>query len=283
MGITIVLRLVHDENACSSIDFIDVGIAEEHGVTFAAGLASSGFHPVVAIYSSFLQRAYDQILHDVCINNYTVTFAVDRAGIVGPDGETHQGMFDISYLSSIPNMCVMAPKNSKELRDMLDFATAYQGPTAIRYPRGAAYEGLLEYDAPIEYGKSEVLVKNQDVLLLAVGTMVETAMEVRQHLEELDICCSVVNMRFIKPIDTTVIDELISTHHLIVTLEENTIHGGLGETVSNYLSSIKKKDLKQVTIALPDAFIEHGDVRTLKIKYHLDAESITKKIVKNLI
>lgn len=163
--------------------FFDVGIAEEHAVTFAAGLAAAGLKPVVAIYSSFLQRAYDQIIHDVCIQKLPVVFAVDRAGLVGSDGETHQGIFDISYLTSIPNMTLMAPKNKWELSDMLKFAINFDGPIAIRYPRGEAYDGLSEFRAPVAYGKSEVLYDESEIALLAFGSMVKTAEEVRRQLK----------------------------------------------------------------------------------------------------
>ena len=181
--------------------FFDVGIAEEHAVTFAAGLAAGGLIPVVAVYSSFLQRAYDQVLHDVCIQNLHVVFAIDRAGLVGSDGETHQGIFDLSYLSTIPNMCVMAPKNKWELSDMMKFAVDYTGPIALRYPRGEAYDGMQEFRAPVVYGKSEVLYDEEGILLLAVGSMVKVADEVRRHLKELGYPCTLVNARFVKPID----------------------------------------------------------------------------------
>ncbi len=181
--------------------FFDVGIAEQHAVTFAAGLAAGGLKPVVAVYSSFLQRAYDQILHDVCIQNLHVVFAIDRAGLVGSDGETHQGIFDLSYLSSIPGMTVMAPKNKWELSDMLKFAVQYQGPIALRYPRGEAYDGLAEFRAPVILGKSEILYEEADIALLAVGSMVKTAEQVREILKDAGYNCTLVNGRFVKPID----------------------------------------------------------------------------------
>ena len=199
--------------------FFDVGIAEEHAVTFAAGLAAGGMRPIFAVYSSFLQRAYDQVLHDVCIQNLPVVFAIDRAGLVGSDGETHQGIFDLSYLSSIPNMHIMAPKNKWELSDMLKFAVEFDGPIALRYPRGEAYDGLKDFRKPIEYGKSEFLYEEEDIAILAVGSMVKTAEEVRHKLKDMGYNCSLVNARFVKPIDTEIIKELSKEHRLLVTME----------------------------------------------------------------
>ena len=225
--------------------FFDVGIAEEHAVTFAAGLAAGGMKPVVAIYSSFLQRAYDQILHDVCIQNLPVVFAIDRAGLVGSDGETHQGIFDLSYLSSIPNMHIMAPKNKWELSDMLKFAVGFDGPAALRYPRGEAYDGLKEFREPIVLGKAEWLLNDRQIVLIAVGSMVKTALEVRSALAKKGYGCSIINARFVKPIDTGIIDEALTSHELIVTMEENVASGGFGEKVRDYLAE-KKRDRKSV-------------------------------------
>ena len=196
----------------------DVGIAEEHAVTFAAGLALGGLRPVVAIYSSFLQRAIDQILHDVCMQNLSVVFAVDRAGLVGSDGETHHGCFDLSYLSMMPNMTVMAPKNKWELSDMMKFAIRQNGPVAIRYPRGEAYTGLEEYRAPIEMGKAEVLEKGKEIAILAVGNMVRTAVQVTENLRKKGYEPTLVNMRFVKPLDTELLDIIKEDHSLIVTM-----------------------------------------------------------------
>lgn len=201
--------------------FFDVGIAEEHAVTCAAGMALGGMIPVVAIYSSFLQRAVDQIIEDVCLQNLHVIFAIDRAGLVGSDGETHQGCFDLSYLSMIPNMTVLAPKNKWELSDMLKFAVRYQGPIAIRYPRGEAYDGLEEYREPMVYGKSELIFEGEETALLSVGSMVETAVEVREKLKADKINATLVNARFIKPLDTKILDRLALKHKKIVTMEEN--------------------------------------------------------------
>ena len=215
--------------------FFDVGIAEEHAVTCAAGMALGGMIPVVAIYSSFLQRAVDQIIEDVCLQNLHVIFAIDRAGLVGSDGETHQGCFDLSYLSMIPNMTVLAPKNKWELSDMLKFAVRYQGPIAIRYPRGEAYDGLEEYREPMVYGKSELIFEGEETALLSVGSMVETAVEVREKLKADKINATLVNARFIKPLDTKILDRLALKHKKIVTMEENVKNGGFGMAVSEYM------------------------------------------------
>lgn len=257
--------------------FFDVGIAEEHAVTFAAGLASEGQKPVVAIYSSFLQRAYDQILHDVCIQDLPVVFALDRAGLVGNDGETHQGIFDLSYLTSIPNMSIFAPKNARELKEGLEFAVSHSGPIAIRYPRGTAYQGLEEFAEPIVFGKSEVLYREKDIALLAVGSMVEVAKEVRENLKKLGFYVSLVNVRFVRPIDEQCIDELAGTHSLLVTMEENVINGGYGEKVVSYLNRRRCK-AEVLTIALPNVYVEHGNIKVLRQHSGIDADSITKKI-----
>lgn len=262
--------------------FFDVGIAEEHAVTFAAGLAAGGMKPVVAIYSSFLQRAYDQILHDVCLQKLPVVFAIDRAGLVGSDGETHQGIFDLSYLSSIPNMHVMAPKNKWELSDMMKYAVALGEPVAVRYPRGEAFAGLKEFRSPIEMGKAEVLYAEGDVCLLAVGSMVVTALEVREKLAAGGIRCSIVNARFVKPVDTEVIRWAAGNHELVVTMEENVASGGYGEKVREYLDTLPT-DARLLNIALPDDYIEHGNVDLLKKEVSIDAESVTARIRKELV
>ena len=258
--------------------FFDVGIAEEHAVTFAAGLAAGGMKPVVAVYSSFLQRAYDQVIHDVCIQNLPVVFAVDRAGLVGSDGETHQGIFDLSYLSGIPNMCVMAPKNKWELADMLKYAIDYQGPIALRYPRGEAYDGLETFRAPIAFGKSEILYDECSLALVAVGSMVKTAIAVRELLKEIGYSCTVVNARFVKPIDEEMLSYLAADHSMVVTMEENIKNGGFGEKVLEYYNETGAK-VKVLQIALPDDYIEHGNVEVLKKEACIDAESIFKQIV----
>lgn len=258
--------------------FFDVGIAEAHAVTFAAGLAAGGLKPVVAVYSSFLQRAFDQVIHDVCIQNLPVVFAVDRAGLVGSDGETHQGIFDLSYLSSIPNMCVMAPKNKWELADMLKYAIYYDGPIALRYPRGEAYDGLQEYRAPVVYGKSELLYDEEGLALVAVGSMVVTALAVREMLKAVGYHCTVVNARFVKPVDEEMLSYLAKDHRLIVTMEENVKNGGFGEKVLEYYNETAA-DTKVLQIALPDDYIEHGNVDLLKQEACIDAESVFKKII----
>lgn len=258
--------------------FFDVGIAEEHAVTFAAGLAAGGLKPIVAIYSSFLQRAYDQILHDVCIQNLPVIFAIDRAGLVGSDGETHQGIFDLSYLSSIPNMHIMAPKNKWELSDMIKFAVAFEAPIAIRYPRGEAFDGLKDNRAPIVYGKSESIYEEEDIVLMAVGSMVKVALEVREQLKERGYSCSLVNARFVKPIDEEAIKEACKEHKLIVTMEENVLSGGYGEKVREYVDAIGVQT-QVLNIAIPDEYVEHGNVELLKQEIGIDADSIVKKVI----
>ena len=258
--------------------FMDVGIAEEHAVTFAAGLAAGGLRPVVAIYSSFLQRAYDQILHDVCIQNLPVVFAIDRAGLVGSDGETHQGIFDLSFLSSIPNMHIMAPKNKWELSDMLKFAVQFDAPIALRYPRGEAYDGLKDFREPICYGKAEWIYKEQDIVLMAVGSMVKVAEEVRDALKEQGLSCSLINARFVKPIDTQIIEEASKQHDLIVTMEENVASGAFGEKVREFLDTMENAP-KQISVHVPDEYVEHGNVDLLRKEIGIDAETVTKRIL----
>ena len=261
--------------------FFDVGIAEEHAVTFAAGLAAGGMKPVVAIYSSFLQRAYDQILHDVCIQNLPVVFAIDRAGLVGSDGETHQGIFDLSYLSSIPNMHILAPKNKWELSDMLKFAIAFQGPVALRYPRGEAYDGLRECREPIVLGKAEWIYQGEQIALVAVGSMVKTALTVREQLICKGYDCSIINARFVKPIDAELIGAVSTSHKLIVTMEENVASGGYGEKVRAYLDSIHAQ-AKLLCISIPDEYVEHGNVEILRKEVGIDADTITDRILRTV-
>ena len=257
--------------------FFDVGIAEEHAVTFAAGLAVGGLHPVVAIYSSFLQRAYDQILHDVCLQNVPVIFAIDRAGLVGSDGETHQGIFALSYLSSIPNMHIMAPKNKWELSDMMKFAYAYQGPIAIRYPRGEAFDGLAEHRAEIRMGKSEMIFEESGIALFAIGSMVKTAIEVWEALKEKGISCTLVNARFAKPIDEEMIRYLAQNHGLIVPMEENVASGGLSEKVVTLVNQ-EKLPAEVLPVTIPDEYVEHGNVDILKDEIGISAAKIVEKI-----
>ena len=257
--------------------FFDVGIAEEHAVTFAAGLALGGLIPVVAMYSSFLQRAFDQLMHDVCMQNLHVVFAIDRAGLVGSDGETHHGCFDLSYLSMMPNMTVMAPKNKWELSDMLKFAVAYDGPIAVRYPRGEAYTGLEEYRAPIEYGVFDVIEEGSEIALVAVGSMVKEAERVRDILKGDGREVTLVNARFVKPLDTKMLDKLAKSHRLIVTMEENVKAGGFGEQVIGYYNN-EKVDVSVLQIAIGDAFVPHGSVGYLMKQVGIDAESVVERI-----
>jgi len=256
----------------------DVGIAEEHAVTFAAGLALGGLCPVVAIYSSFLQRAIDQILHDVCMQNLPVVFAVDRAGLVGSDGETHHGCFDLSYLSMMPNMTVMAPKNKWELSDMMKFAIRQNGPVAIRYPRGEAYTGLEEYRAPIEMGKAEVLEKGKEIAILAVGNMVRTAVQVTENLRKKGYEPTLVNMRFVKPLDTELLDIIKEDHSLIVTMEENVKSGGFGEQVMTYYGSRMHGPAVRI-VAIEDRFVPHGSVEDLMRQQQMDSDSVTERVL----
>lgn len=259
--------------------FFDVGIAEEHAVSFAAGLALGGVVPVVAIYSSFLQRAVDQMLHDVCMQKLHVIFAVDRAGLVGADGETHQGNFDISYLSMMPGMTVMAPKNDWELKEMLRFAVKADGPVAIRYPRGNAYQGLQEYQTAVEMGKSEVLHSGCKVAVLALGNMVEICAEVCSELQKEGIDSTFVNVRFVKPLDTALLDQLAWNHSLVVTVEENVQNGGFGQQVCGYMEE-HHPGIQVLPVAIPDRFVPHGGVDSLRVQLGLSANAIAEKIKK---
>ena len=258
--------------------FFDVGIAEQHAVTFAAGLAAAGLKPIFAVYSSFLQRAYDQIIHDVGLQKLPVVFAVDRAGLVGSDGETHQGIFDLSFLSSIPNMTVMSPKHKWELADMLRFALKSDGPVAIRYPRGAAYDQYVEYRAPIEYGKSEIICEESGIALISMGHMFEEAVKVRKNLKDAGYSCTLVNGRFVKPIDEECIARLAKNHKLIAVLEENVITGGYGMQVLE-CAARKQLSCHVLPIALPDNYVEHGSVEVLRKETGIDAQSVTEKIM----
>ncbi len=259
--------------------FFDVGIAEEHAVTFAAGLAAGGLRPIVSLYSTFLQRAYDQILHDVCINELPVIFTVDRSGIVGRDGETHQGIFDISYLSSIPNMTILSPMDGEELVSALNFVLYHMDtPAAIRYPKGEAYYIQKENRPAFEYGKAEVLVKGRDVLILAVGNMAEKALAAAKILEEDKIFPTIVNMRFVKPFDEELVCTLARKHRLVVTMEDNVYSGGFSEKVQAVLQRERISRAKCLPICLPDVFVEHGAPEELYKKYGMDEKSVAKKI-----
>ena len=259
--------------------FFDVGIAEQHAVTFAAGLAAAGMHPVVAVYSSFLQRAYDQILHDVCLQNLHVVFAIDRSGLVGADGDTHQGIFDISYLSEIPNMTILAPKNRYELEQAFDYAFACEGPVAIRYPRGTACELWRDQQAPIEYGKSEILHAGEEIAILAVGNMLTEAQVAYDRLRERGKDVTLVNARFVKPLDKAGIRELCTTHRVLCTMEENVYQGGYGEAVGAYLKE-EGLDITFLPIAIQDQFVEHGSVQELRKMLHIDGKSVADRIIK---
>ena len=257
--------------------FFDVGIAEEHAVSFAAGLALGGLVPVVAIYSSFLQRAVDQILHDVCMQKLHVIFAVDRAGLVGADGETHQGCFDLSYLSMMPNMTVLAPKNDRELEEMLAFAVSFDGPIAIRYPRGSAHQGLQEYQAPVEYGRSEIIRKGKKIAVLGVGSMIPSCMEICKGLKDDGYDPTFVNVRFVKPLDVDLLDELAKDHSLFVTVEENVKSGGYGEHVSAYMEACHP-EIRVLSAAVWDRFVPQGNVESLRSRIGLGVEDIRQAI-----
>lgn len=262
--------------------FFDVGIAEGHAVTFAAGLAAAGLKPVVAVYSSFLQRGFDQMISDVCLQNLPVVFAIDRAGLVGADGETHQGIFDLSYLSLIPNLTVMAPKNKWELAAMLRFAVNYNGPVAIRYPRGQAYEGLKDFHQKLELGKAEIISEGNQIALFAIGNMVEVAVRVKELLENAGYSVTLVNARFVKPLDETVHVNAAKNHKVLVTLEENVLEGGYGASVLQMLHQHHIQDVRVLNFGIPDQFVEHGTVKELRKDLGLDPESITEKIIEEL-
>ena len=257
--------------------FFDVGIAEEHAVTFAGGLATAGMKPVFAVYSSFLQRAYDQIVHDICMQKLPVIFAIDRAGLVGNDGETHQGVFDVSYLSHIPNMTILAPKNQWEFKEMMRFAVQYDGPIAIRYPRGNVYDGLKNFQAPVVLGKSEMLYEESDIAIFAVGHMMETAENAYRILKEKGYTCSLVNSRFIKPLDTDMVRHIARNHKLIVTVEENLISGSYGAAVTQFVATENLSSYVLVQ-GIQDCYVEHGDIAQLRKNIGLDVESIVESI-----
>lgn len=258
--------------------FFDVGIAEEHAMTFAAGLAAGGMKPIFAVYSSFLQRAYDQTLHDVCLQNLPVVIAVDRAGLVGSDGETHQGVFDLSFLSMIPNMTIISPKNRWEMADMIRFAADFPYPIAVRYPRGEAYEGMKQFRSPICYGKSELLYEEEKIVIIFVGHMAELADQVRKGLKEKGYCCSLVNARFVKPLDTELLERLAENHDLYVTIEENMLTGGFGEQVLDYISGAGI-NVRVKNFGIADDYVEHGNVDLLRREVGLDKDTIVKQII----
>lgn len=257
--------------------FFDVGIAEQHGVTFAAGLATEGFKPVVAVYSTFLQRAYDQILHDVCIESLPVIFAIDRGGIVGEDGPTHHGLFDMAYLRSMPNMVVMAAGDENELRRMLVTAIQHNGPIAFRYPRGSGTGVPLDTSIqPLSIGKGRVLMEGKDVLILAIGRPVNDALAAHFLLENQGISAMVVDCRFVKPVDHELICSLASKIPRIITVEEHVCQGGFGSAVLECLNDEGITDVTVKRIGLPDSFIEHGSQELLYSKYGIDADGIVR-------
>lgn len=259
--------------------FFDVGIAEEHAVTFAAGMAAGGLRPVVSLYSTFMQRAYDQLIHDVCISSLPVIFTLDRSGIVGKDGETHQGIYDISYLSAMPNMTILSPMDARELVDSLNFAMAYEGgPIAIRYPRGAAYMYDNEERMPLEKGKAEVLCEGSDVLILAVGNMVEKALETKCLLQEQNKTATVVNMRFVKPWDKELVLSLAKKHDVVVTMEDHVYSGGFSQMVQAYLQGFEEVTARCVAVCWPDRFIEHGMPEELYERYGMTPNKVVEKI-----
>ena len=262
--------------------FFDVGIAEEHAMTLAAGMAAAGMHPVIALYSTFAQRAYDQLIHDVCLQNLPVTLCLDRAGLVGEDGPTHHGVFDLSYLRQMPNMCVMAPKDEEELRHMLATAIAIEGPAAVRYPRGAGLGvPLTDSLETLPVGKAEVLQEEGDVAFLAVGTMVEKAKEAAAILKEEGIEAAVVNMRFIKPLDTELLGEMARTKKLLITAEENVLAGGFGSAVAEYLAD-HGIEVPLLRFGIPDRFIEQGTRRELLSLCGLQPDEMAERIRERL-
>jgi 1-deoxy-D-xylulose-5-phosphate synthase len=261
--------------------FFDVGIAEQHAVTFSAGLATEGYIPICAIYSTFLQRAFDQIIHDVALQHLHVVFALDRAGLVGADGPTHHGAFDLSYLRLIPNMVIMAPKDESELRDMLYTATIYnKGPVAIRYPRGNGVGVPLKENFDlIEIGKAEILREGNDIAILAVGSMVYPSLKASEKLSSYGIDAMVVNMRFVKPLDEELLDYVFERFDKVVTVEENTIRGGFGSAVLEYAAMRGVKNVKFLIHGIPDEFIEHGTQNELWRMLKLDPDGIVERII----
>jgi 1-deoxy-D-xylulose-5-phosphate synthase len=258
--------------------FYDVGIAEPHAVTFAAGMAAQGARPVVAIYSTFLQRSYDEIIHDVCLQNLPVVFAIDRGGIVGEDGPTHNGVFDLSFLRHIPGLTVMAPKDGDELKAMFRFAFSHDGPVAIRYPRGKVAD--IAPCAPIEMGRAETLANGTDLAIIAIGNMVEPSLEAAERLKAEGVSASVINMRFIKPLDEKLLKEIAANHSAILTVEENMLQGGFGSAIAEFL--ISQGLMQGVAFAchgIPDEYVEQGKPDILRKLYGLDTDGITEKAV----
>jgi len=257
--------------------FFDVGIAEQHALGLIAGMAKAGLKPVLPIYSSFLQRGYDQLIHDIALQKLPVIIGIDRAGIVGNDGETHQGIFDLSFLSSIPNITIMAPKNFKELEDMLDFAVNHNEPIAIRYPRGGEGKNEYENSSKIELGKAELINEGKDLTIVAIGKMVDTAVKVRDILKQKDIEAEVINVRFLKPIDEKAIIQSINKTNKVITIEDNLLKGGLSDTILELVNK-NKLNVHVQSFGYNDMFVQQGTVEELEKKFELDAESIAGKI-----
>jgi 1-deoxy-D-xylulose-5-phosphate synthase len=260
--------------------FFDVGIAEQHAVTFSAGLASKGLVPVVAIYSTFLQRAFDQILHDVCLEAHHVVFAIDRGGIVGEDGPTHHGLFDYAYLRLMPNMVIMAPKDENELARMLVTAINHNGPVAVRYPRGTA-QGVKIQDnpLPVEIGRASVLKKGKDILIIAIGQSVNEALKAEKILQARDISATIINARFVKPLDTRLILEHASELKKIVIVEEHVLDGGFGSAIIETLVDNGIQDFKLKRIGIRDRFVEHGPQKVLRHDYEIDKDAVVNAAV----
>jgi 1-deoxy-D-xylulose-5-phosphate synthase len=255
--------------------FFDVGIAEPHGITFACGLAVEGLHPVAAIYSTFTQRAYDQVVHDLCMQNLPVTLALDRAGLVGEDGPTHHGVFDIAYLRHVPNIVVMAPKDENEFQHMIKTAVEHPGPTAVRYPRGIGCGVPMDQELKaLPIGKAEVIKEGNDAVIVAIGNMVCPSIEAAKKLSEEGVAVAVVNARFVKPLDKELILSFAKKTGRVITVEEHTLLGGFGSAVLECLDANGVTGVKTFRIGLPDAYIEHGSQKELRQKYGLDAEGI---------
>lgn len=261
--------------------FFDVGIAEQHAVTYAAGLAVNGYKPYFAVYSTFLQRAFDQVIHDVCIQNLPVVFCIDRAGIVGEDGETHQGVFDISYLKMIPNMIIMSPKDANELIEMIKLSRHISGPCSIRYPKGKAEDYDINKQCSFNIGEGEVIVDGEKIAIFALGRMVNTALKARKILETKSIFPYIINLRFAKPLDKSLILDVSRKVDYIFTIEDNVLSGGVGSSILELLSenNIYKNVLR---MGFPDKFIEHGDVNLLFKEYKLDYESLANIILNKI-
>lgn len=263
--------------------FFDVGIAEQHGVTFSAGLATEGFKPVVAIYSTFLQRAYDQILHDVCIEKIPVVFAIDRGGIVGEDGATHNGLFDFCYLRSLPNIVVMAPSNENELRRMMMTAIHYNGPISFRYPRGIAVGVPLDPEImPLEIGKGKIIQNGEDILILAIGSTVHESIKAHSELKNRGINATVIDCRFIKPLDIDLVASLVRKISTVITVEENVRQGGFGSAVLECLNEQGVTDFKLQRLGISDEFVAHGPQSFLRSKYGIDSTGIVNAAVRML-